>query len=368
MRTELITISSFQTLPPVNNFFEIFINLGETFVFQNTINNFDNFLLKATKHITIKEYKSSQNFNNQNIFNKILKYFTVFKYIIIQSIKSKIKRTERNIYTIDLFTLYISIIFKQKKDKIIYHQFETIEPNHLNKIDKIIYKLLQKKIQKIDLIIIPEINRSVYFQKIFPYCDVSQIMVIPNTNNNIIPKYAKNKNKKFRITHVGSVGIDYHIKPLLDAFCSLPYKKFELLFVGILNKEVKKIINNYELPNVKIIDQVKHYELDEIYKNTDVGIILYKDVGLNYKFCAPNKLYEYWSFGIPVIGDNLPGLTSLIFESEMCKLVDMKNSHEISSAIEFLTSMPNNNIINFFKSKYSFDNYSNEFKTKLKFI
>lgn len=368
MKTELITISSFQGLPPVKNFFEIFINNGETFVIQNTIDNFDNFLLKATKHKTINEFKSSQNFNSQNIFNKILKYIIVSKYIIIQSVKIKIKSTERNIYTIDLFSLYISIIFKQKKDKIIYHQFEIIEPNSLNKTDKIIFILLQKKISKIDLIIIPEINRSMYFQKIFPNCEMSQIMVIPNTNNNIIPKYTKNKNKKFRITHVGSVGIDHHINSLLNGFVTLPISKFELLFVGILDNEVKKIINNYKLPNVKIIDQVKQKELDEIYKNTDVGIILYKDVGLNYKFCAPNKLYEYWSFGIPVIGDNLPGLNSLLFETEMCKLVDMKNSHEISSAILYFTSVQNSKVVNFFKSKFSFDNYSKQFKIKLKLI
>ena len=67
---------------------------------------------------------------------------------------------------------------------------------------------------------------------------------------------------------------------------------------------------------------------------TDVGVVLYKDTGLNYRYCAPNKLYEYWSYGIPVIGDLLPGLISVFKNESLGTLVDMQNPQNILRSIQ----------------------------------
>jgi glycosyltransferase involved in cell wall biosynthesis len=106
--------------------------------------------------------------------------------------------------------------------------------------------------------------------------------------------------------------------------------------------------------------------LDEIYKNTDIGIILYKDVSINYKFCAPNKLFEYWSYGIPVIGDILPGLTSLSVDHKIARFVDLDNTEEVINAINDLSKISKIQIQEMFKSKYSFDNYLEKLEFKLK--
>lgn len=39
-----------------------------------------------------------------------------------------------------------------------------------------------------------------------------------------------------------------------------------------------------------------------------VGIACYNPATLNNAFCAPNKIFEYSGFGIPIIGNNVPGL------------------------------------------------------------
>lgn len=52
----------------------------------------------------------------------------------------------------------------------------------------------------------------------------------------------------------------------------------------------------------------------------DVGILPYKSnpgkvahlSPLNSLFCAPNKLWEYALVGLPMVGNNLPGLRSVI--------------------------------------------------------
>lgn len=74
-------------------------------------------------------------------------------------------------------------------------------------------------------------------------------------------------------------------------------------------------LKNLEFKNAIFLPAVSHELLNEYYRRIDLGIILYKGIDLNYEFCAPNKLYEYWSYGIPVIASILGGL-KLIFKND----------------------------------------------------
>lgn len=47
-----------------------------------------------------------------------------------------------------------------------------------------------------------------------------------------------------------------------------------------------------------------------------IGIVSYVPNTLNNVFCAPNKMFEYGAFGVPMVGNDIPGL----------KLIDHKNA------------------------------------------
>lgn len=61
----------------------------------------------------------------------------------------------------------------------------------------------------------------------------------------------------------------------------------------------------------------------EITSHAYIGVLsyfpTYKEISspLNSLYCAPNKLYEYSMFGVPMIGNNIPGL-SIPFEKYNC--------------------------------------------------
>lgn len=69
-----------------------------------------------------------------------------------------------------------------------------------------------------------------------------------------------------------------------------------------------KVSNFYFIPFVK-----PPYHL-EITSHAHIGVLSYTPTSngyskLNALFCAPNKIYEYASFGIPMIGNDIPGLS-----------------------------------------------------------
>lgn len=64
-----------------------------------------------------------------------------------------------------------------------------------------------------------------------------------------------------------------------------------------------------------------------------IGILGYSPVSLNNIFCAPNKIFEYAAYGLPVIGNDIPGLYFMLNQYAAGVVVDEKDVHSIKQAI-----------------------------------
>ena len=64
-----------------------------------------------------------------------------------------------------------------------------------------------------------------------------------------------------------------------------------------------------------------------------IGIATYDDSSLNNVFCAPNKIYEYSGFGIPMLCRDIPGLKYTVEKSNSGICVDTNDSNAIVNAI-----------------------------------
>ena len=72
----------------------------------------------------------------------------------------------------------------------------------------------------------------------------------------------------------------------------------------------------------------------EITSNSTIGVAVYAEISLNNLFCAPNKTYEYASFGIPSLCNNIPGLIETIGLNQAGRCIHWDSTEEIASAIQ----------------------------------
>lgn len=70
-----------------------------------------------------------------------------------------------------------------------------------------------------------------------------------------------------------------------------------------------------------------------ITSHAHIGIVTYTYESLNNIFCAPNKIWEYTGFGIPMLGNDIPGLQSTIGTSEAGICVNTDNVDDLLNAI-----------------------------------
>ncbi len=150
-------------------------------------------------------------------------------------------------------------------------------------------------------------------------------------------------------------------KPEVDALLKMYSGKKFVLYQGLVQPDrpidnvalALKKINDPELVLAVMgkADAVVESKIRECYSNTlflgyipapehlnitklaYIGIAIYDDSNLNNQFCAPNKIYEYSAFKIPMITSLNLGLTETVGAYGAGECVDFKDVDNIVQAI-----------------------------------
>jgi glycosyltransferase involved in cell wall biosynthesis len=302
------------------------------------------------------------------------KSFTKYAKLIFRLIKLLFDK-KSILYTADFQIIALVVVLKKIlpfKQAIIYHQFEVINDKKQGKATRLMYDVFVANLKIVDLFIFPEVNRMNYFLD-GKNIAKEKLLIFPNTtkltdiSNTLGVDFELPKGKKICL-HVGAIGGENHyFIELLEAIKRMQSQNFVFVFVGRLSNEVKSILEAETLNNLIIIPSIPHEQLSVLYLKADLGIILYKGPGINYEFCAPNKLYEFWSFGIPVLAHKLEGLKSIFNNDFQGKLIDFEN---VDNAVDALINIDTNEnmrkkLKNYFNENLTVDHYLDELKTIL---
>ena len=100
------------------------------------------------------------------------------------------------------------------------------------------------------------------------------------------------------------------------AIRSMPYLEGVELWLagdGDLAIQLKELVVEMGLESkVKFLGRLPLHKLYEVTSKADLGISLEEDLGLNYRFALPNKLFDYIQAGVPVLVSNLPEMMQIV--------------------------------------------------------
>lgn len=187
-------------------------------------------------------------------------------------------------------------------------------------------------------IVVPEINRANILRVWF---DLPQTpKVIPNKpgdhprcrNIDLMPVeniILRHSDKKI-ILYQGHILPERRLDAICEAVMMLPDYCLVLMgketdYLADLKSRFPFIIHqNYVSPPLHL----------HITSHAYIGIVTYTYESLNNIFCAPNKIWEYAGFGIPMIGNNIPGLESTIGIAKAGVCVNTDDVGEVIDAIK----------------------------------
>jgi glycosyltransferase involved in cell wall biosynthesis len=143
-------------------------------------------------------------------------------------------------------------------------------------------------------------------------------------------------NKMIWIIQGAGINVDRGAEELMEAAISMKGEVL-LLVVGSgdaipkLKAEAKSL--NYDFEFVRFIPRQNTDSLREYTFASDIGFSLDKAKSKNYQWSLPNKIFDYWHAGIPVVASNLIEISNLINQTGAGILIDHVSCSGILEAV-----------------------------------
>ena len=208
---------------------------------------------------------------------------------------------------------------------------------------KPIKRAIDKLIYKASVVVMPEINRATLYQ--VEYGLKERPFVLPNKpyfyledkQISICEEKYKEELKIFKqkkvILYQGIIAKERDLSNYIKAVKNLGEEyAFVLLGADFGMIENYKKIN----PDIIHIDFIPAPDYLIFTMNACVGMISYDGSTLNCAYCAPNKIYEYGKYGLPMIGNDIPGLRNTIGYYDAGVIVDENSEESILNGIRLI--------------------------------
>ena len=115
------------------------------------------------------------------------------------------------------------------------------------------------------------------------------------------------------IIYQGAVNVNRGIEPLVEAMQYI--KNAQLYIIGdgdIFEKIVQQILDLNLQDKITQLGKIPFEFLPHYTHQADLGVSLEENVGLNYKYALPNKLFDYINAGVPVLTSDLPEMEAVV--------------------------------------------------------
>ncbi len=358
----LTMIYDIKLFPPVLSLCSILSDLNYEVIYIGSCS--DDKILKELSSFGVKIYKT-----NTYGGNGIKRFFQQLKYR--KHVKNIIKKeyNKNNTYIWLLHTETASLFTNLLGQfNIIVHLLEFKNPR-----EKIAYKILNpfsninKRINLATKIVCCEYNRAhiakaIYNLNSLPYILPNKPYIKEINNDYYLPIEIKNKIEKYVNKRIILYqGIFIPERKLDDYINAMNYLSddYVMFLMGNQNNLYYELKKKYESDRIIFLPFLSPPTHLEITRRAYIGILTYIpdehtiDQAINVLYCAPNKLYEYSMFGIPMIANDLPALRFAFSQNKGGICVKEMEAKQIATAINELNK--NYNIY----SQASYDLYNN---------
>lgn len=286
---------------------------------------------ERVNNIRIIPFKKINNRFFRILFSPIIMFFTTIKY------KADIYHVHDPELLITLMLLKLfthsKLIYDIHEDVVSDIQSKTYLTKFTKKVVIVFFSIIEKFAVKL----------SDYNITATPYIRDKFLKLNQNTldinNYPIIDELKAERNPKDKvICYIGNIT---EIRGLSNIIKSLEYIDVELHLAGEYEpiKYREELISHKGWSKVKEHGYINRKKMKEILSFSNAGLVLFEPEP-NHVNAQPNKLFEYMSASLPVIGSDFPLWRKIVLKNNCGILVDPQNPKDIANAIQYLIDYP----------------------------
>lgn len=255
--------------------------------------------------------------------------------------------------------LFFYLLFS-KKDILLSNDLDTLVPNYL------ISKIQNKKLVFDSHELFSEIPELVDRPKVKKVWLSIENWILPKLKNNytvcnsIANYYQEKYNSSFRIIknlpikkaiskgsfsfkttnkkiilYQGAINIGRGLELIINTMAFLENHILVIIGNGDITNNLKQKVTTKKLNNkVFFLGKLPPKELQKLTSLANLGISLEEDLGLNYKYALPNKIFDYIQAEVPVLVSNLPEMKQVVLEYNVGEIATNRTPEILANQIE----------------------------------
>jgi len=302
--------------------------------------------------------------------SKFIKLFKYFSYLV-----SSVFFTKKFdvLHCHDLNALPIAVLvrtFYNKDVKVVYdaHEYET-QTNGLSKrMQKLLFKIERFCLRYVDEVI--TVGNMIADEYVRLY-DIKKPSLVLNTppfkevqKSNIFRESLGISEEQAIFLYQGALGRGRGIEEVLNYFKkSSSEDVIVFMGYGTLEDEIQEAAKQYA--NIYLHKAVNPEVVLEYTSSADFAIATIQDTCLSYRYCLPNKVFEYLMVGLPIIVSELPEMKQLVQKYKVGVVLDSNTENPFQSAILDVKNIDTNQLKQSMKEVTSLYNWQEQEKVLL---
>ena len=224
---------------------------------------------------------------------------------------------------------------KIKKKPLVYdsHEYFTEVPELINrpKTQRIWEWLEQKMVPKIKYAYtVCDSIANIYNKKYG-----TDFKVVRNIPNAIKNQVAKNNNTTKIILYQGAVNIGRGLEQAILSMNFIDNAKLIIAGDGDIKLQLENLVEKENLQKrVEFTGRLPIEELTKLTPQADLGLSIEEDLGLNYRFAQPNKLFDYIQAQVPVLVANLPEMAEIVSQYKIGEITTTLKPGQLAEKIK----------------------------------
>ncbi len=148
-------------------------------------------------------------------------------------------------------------------------------------------------------------------------------------------------NHKKIILYQGAVNIGRGLKHIINAMQYIDNQTLIIIGDGDILQELKTTVKQKRLESKVIFTgKIPFSELYKYTRHADIGISIEENIGLNYYYALPNKLFDYIRAGVPVLASELPEIKQIVAGYNIGSFIKNHEPKHIAEKIKQMSDNP----------------------------
>lgn len=194
---------------------------------------------------------------------------------------------------------------------------------------------------RIERFIFPKLKQSItvcesiakLYEEMY-HVPVSVVRNLPNRGSVSQIDLLEHQESSKIILYQGAVNLGRGLEMTIEAMKYIDNAKLLIVGTGDKIDELKLLANRLGLSEkIVFVGKVPLSELPNYTRLATIGISLEEDLGLNYRYALPNKLFDYIYAMKPVLVSNLPEMKNIILQYGCGEIVTQRTPKSLANQI-----------------------------------